>query len=218
MYALEYNFRGFFCIFKICPLITECKCSHNANHILITSLQCSDTAEQGPVRCQDEEFVPGRSRVQCRSLGSVSGEAGFGSQELGRSPAGLLSSTSSSSSEVCEMSQPIMARPYWLSKCLLLLPLHRKGAQGSLPGSQTLTHHCHGWIQGRFRNPSDVGTTCPSEVWLPRSQNPDQIWGLVFYKNAVWVVKLGACRPLVFWERLGCYSGYKPWLSPTVLK
>lgn len=109
-------------------------------------------------------------------------------------------------------------RPYWLSKCLLLLPLQRKGAQGSLPGSQTLTHHCHVWIQGHFRNPSDVGTTCPSEVWLPRSQNPDQIWGLVFYKNAVWVVKLGACRPLLLRERLGYYSGYKPGLSPTVLK
>lgn len=207
MYALEYNFRGVFCIFKICPLIIEHKCLHNANHILITSLQCSDTAGAGPARCQDEEFFPGRSRVQGHSGGSVPGEAGFGSQELGCPLAGLLFSTSSSSSEVCEMSKPsAMPRPYWLSKRLLLLPLCGKGARGCPPLPNTWVpptaapcmpaasgHRCHVWTQGRFRNPSDVGITCLSEVSSPVGQNLGQIWALFFYKNEVWVVKLGVC-------------------------
>ena len=58
MYALEYNSRGFFYIFKICPLIIEHKHSHDVNHILISSLHCCDTAEQGMVRGWDREHVP----------------------------------------------------------------------------------------------------------------------------------------------------------------
>lgn len=48
-----------------------------------------------------------------------------------------------------------------------------------------------------------------------------QIWALIFPKSKVWVVKLGACaemthRPLIFWERLYCFSGFKTWLWPIV--
>lgn len=39
--------EGGFCISRICSLIIECKCSHNASHDLITSLQRSDKVGAG---------------------------------------------------------------------------------------------------------------------------------------------------------------------------
>lgn len=151
--------------------------------------------------------VPGRGVCPWAPWGAVPGGAGLGSRAPGSPLAGMLPSTSPSSSEVCEMSEP---RPYWLSQCLLLLPLRGEGARGSLPRSQNPTswpsaeghlsisnchpiaasgHHCHVWVEHHFRHPGDVGITCLSEVWSPIGH----IWALVFYKNNVWVVKPGAC-------------------------